>query len=274
MQRKFSILYRKELKNMIEKIGQNIRTSISNFLYSLGYLGKLITASLLFTSRGKTARKILIMQLLFTYVEALPICIILSVVIGTAVVFMGTTFLASIGQAKLTYDLLVIIVTKELGPLLVAFIVTARSATAIATELSTMVVNQEIEAYISVGIDPIVHLAAPRFLGVTFSVFFLNLYFSIFGLVAPSIVIQFISTTSILEYFKNLFTALSLRTITISIIKSLVFGMIISGCATLYGFSTGRASTEIPMAGLKAVTKSFLYLILAYVFITVITYIF
>lgn len=259
---------------MVEKLGRSIRNSISNLLYSLGYLGKLITASLLFTSRGRTARKILIMQLLFTYVEALPICAILSVVIGTAVVFMGTTFLASLGQAKLTYDLLVIIVTKELGPLLVAFIVTARSATAIATELSTMVVNQEIEAYISVGIDPIVHLAAPRFLGVTFSVFFLNLYFSIFGLVAPSIIIQFISTTSILEYFKNLFTALSLRIILISIIKSIVFGMVISGCATLYGFSTGRASTDIPMAGLKAVTKSFIYIIVTYVFITVITYIF
>ena len=207
---------------MVEKIGQNIRNSVANFLYSLGYIGKLIVASLTFTTRRKTARKILIMQLLFTYVEALPICIILSVVIGTAVVFMGITFLASLGQAKLTYDLLVIIVTKELGPLLVAFIVTARSATAIATELSTMVVNQEIEAYVSVGIDPIVHLAAPRFLGVTFSVFFLNLYFSIFGLVAPSIVIQFISTTSMGDYFRNLFTALSFRTILISIIKSLV----------------------------------------------------
>ncbi len=259
---------------MVKEFGRSIRTKVENLLYSLGYLGRLIVASLMFTSRGKTARKILIMQLLFTYVEALPICAILAVVIGTAVVFMGTTFLASLGQAKLTYDLLVIIVTKELGPLLVAFIVTARSATAIATELSTMVVNQEIEAYISVGIDPIVHLAAPRFLGVTFSVFFLNLYFSIFGLIAPSIVIQFISTTSIAEYIKGLFTVLSLRTILISIIKSLVFGMIISGCATLYGFSTGRASTDIPMAGLKAVSKSFIYLIVAYVFITVITYIF
>ena len=259
---------------MVKEFGRNIRTKIANVLYSLGYLGRLITASLTFATRGKTARKILIMQLLFTYVEALPICAILAMVIGTAVVFMGTTFLASLGQAKLTYDLLVILVTKELGPLLVAFIVTARSATASATEISTMVVNQEIEAYISVGIDPIAHLAAPRFLGVTFSVFFLNLYFSIFGLAAPSIVIQFISTTSIVEYFKNLFTELSLRTILISIIKSLVFGMIISGCATLYGFSTGRASTEIPMAGLKAVSKSFVYLILAYVFITVITYLF
>ena len=190
---------------MVKEFGHNIRTKISNFLYSLGYLGKLLAASIMFTTRGKASRKILIMQLLFTYVEALPICAILAMVIGTSVVFLGTNYLASLGQAKLTYDLLVILVTRELGPLLVAFIVTARSATAIATELGTMVVNQEIEAYISVGIDPISHLAAPRFLGVTFSVFFLNLYFSIFGLIIPSIVIQFISTTNMAEYFTNLF---------------------------------------------------------------------
>ena len=259
---------------MIQEFGRSIRAKVSNFLYSLGYLGRLIGASFMFASRGKAARKILIMQLLFTYVEALPICAVLAVVIGTSVVFLGTTVLVSLGQAKLTYDLLVLLVMRELGPLLVAFIVTARSATAIATELSTMVVNQEIEAYISIGIDPIVHLAAPRFLGVTFSVFFLNLYFSIFGLIVPSIVIQFISTTNIAEYFTNLFTAMTFKAILISIIKSLVFGMIISGCATLYGFSTSRAYTEIPMAGLKAVSKSFVYLIIAYIFITIVTYIF
>ena len=80
---------------------------------------------------------------------------------------------------ELTYDLLVLLIIRELGPILIAFIVTAHSATAIATELSTMVVGHEIEAYISIGIDPIRHLAAPRFLGVTFSIFFLNIYFSI-----------------------------------------------------------------------------------------------
>lgn len=259
---------------MITQLGQSIRQKFSDLAYSLGYFGKLIVSSLMFTSKGKAARKILVMQLLFTYVEALPICIILSVGIGTAIVFLGTTLLTSLGQAKLTYTLLVLLITRELGPLLVAFIVTARSATAIATELSSMVVNNEIEAYISIGIDPISHLAAPRFLGVTFSVFFLNIYFSIFGLIAPSIVIQFISTTNFAEYFINLFTELSLKAIIISVIKSLTFGMVISGCATLYGFNSGRASTEIPMAGLKAVSKTFVYIILVDVLITASTYIF
>lgn len=258
---------------MIAQLGQNIRQKISDFFYMIGFLGKLITASFFFASNGKTSRKILTMQLLFTYVEALPICCFLAAGLGSSIVLLGNTVLASFGQEKLTYFLQVLLIMRELGPLLIAFIVTARSATAIATEISTMVVRHEIEAYISVGIDPISHLAAPRFLGVTLSMFFLNIYFSLFGLIAPSIIIQFVSSTNIVEYFNNLFANITIKIILISILKSIVFGMIISGSATLYGFSAGRASTEIPMAGLKAVSKAFLYIIIADVFITVMSYI-
>lgn len=258
---------------MVAELGRTIRQKISDFLYMIGYLGKLITASIFFVHNGKASRKILTMQLLFTYVEAMPICCFLAAAIGSSILILGTSFLTSFGQGKLTYELLVLVVMKELGPLLIAFIVTARSATAIATEISTMVVRHEIEAYISVGIDPISHLAAPRFLGVTFSMFFLNIYFSIFGLIVPGFLIQFISTTSLIEYFRNTFQSITLVTVIISVIKSLVFGMIISGSATMYGFNVGRATTEIPLAGLHAVSKAFLYIILADAFITTLSYI-
>ena len=257
---------------MVSALGHSLIQKVKEFLYMIGYLGKLITASFLFAQRGKTARKILTMQLLFTYVEALPICCFLAAGIGSSVFMIGNSFLTALGQGKLKYDLLVLLIMRELGPILIAFIVTARSATAIATEISTMVVRHEIEAYISIGIDPIAHIAAPRFLGVTFSLFFLNIYFSLFGLLCPAIIIQFVSTTSISDYIRNLFLSLDLKIILISILKSLVFGMIISGSATLYGFSAGRASTDIPLAGLKAVSKAFLYIIIADVFITVLSY--
>ena len=257
---------------MVSALGHSFIQKVKEFLYMTGYLGKLITASFLFAQRGKTARKILTMQLLFTYVEALPICCFLAAGIGSSVFMIGNSFLTALGQGKLKYDLLVLLIMRELGPILIAFIVTARSATAIATEISTMVVRHEIEAYISIGIDPIAHIAAPRFLGVTFSLFFLNIYFSLFGLICPALIIQFVSTTSISDYIRNLFLSLDLKIILISILKSLVFGMIISGSATLYGFSAGRASTDIPLAGLKAVSKAFLYIIIADVFITVLSY--
>ena len=257
---------------MVSALGHSLINKVKEFLYMTGYLGKLITASFLFAKRGKTARKILTMQLLFTYVEALPICCFLAAGIGSSVFMIGNSFLTALGQGKLKYDLLVLLIMRELCPILIAFIVTARSATAIATEISTMVVRHEIEAYISIGIDPISHIAAPRFLGVTFSLFFLNIYFSLFGLLAPAVIIQFVSTTSISDYIRNLFLSLDLKIILISVLKSIVFGMIISGSATLYGFSAGRASTDIPLAGLRAVSKAFLYIIIADVFITVLSY--
>ena len=257
---------------MVAALGHSLRQKVTDFLYMIGYLGKLITASFFFAKRGKTARKILTMQLLFTYVEAMPICCFLAAGIGTSVFMIGNTFLTALGQDKLKYDLMVLLIMRELGPILIAFIVTARSATAIATEISTMVVRHEIEAYISIGIDPISHMAAPRFLGVTFSLFFLNIYFSLVGLLCPAFIIQFVSTTSIADYYMNLFLSLDLKIILISILKSIAFGMIISGSATLYGFSAGRASTEIPMAGLRAVSKAFLYIIVADAFITTLSY--
>ncbi len=258
--------------NFIENVGHSIINYFSSLLYKIGYFGKTISAGFFFISRGKVSRKILVMQLLFTFVEALPICSILSLGIGTAIVFIGKQFLMEIGQFQLTYTLLVLIIVRELGPLLIAFIVTARSATAIATEISSNVINHEIEAYISVGINPFDHIVAPRFLGVTLSMFFLNIYFSLFGLLVPSIVIQFISTTSFMDYFNLLFSALTVKSIVISIIKSIIFGMIISTAATYNGFNVRPASTEIPLAGLRAVSHSFSLCILADAIITVFSY--
>ena len=93
---------------MVSALGHSIILRIKDFLYMIGYLGKLITASFFFAKRGKTARKILTMQLLFTYVEALPICCFLAAGIGSSVVMIGNTFLTALGQDKLKYDLLVI----------------------------------------------------------------------------------------------------------------------------------------------------------------------
>lgn len=56
-----------------------------------------------------------------------------------------------------------------------------------------------------------------------------------------------------------------------SIVKSLLFGMIISITATYYGFNVERASTEIPIAGIQAVSKSFVGIILCDVLIIVLS---
>lgn len=261
------------LSSFCEKTGRSLRHKIEFTGYTIGYLGKVVKSSFQFVSKGKPSRKILMMQLLFTCVEALPLISVMAVVLGSAIHILGYSTLASLGKPELLYSLLVLVVTRELGPILIAFIVTARSATAIATEIASMVVSHEIEAYISIGIDPINHIVAPRFLGVTISMLLLNIYFSFFGLIAPIAIIQFLETMSMEEYFSSLLQALTLETLGISILKSMIFGMIISIISTLYGFNVHRASTEVPQAGIQAVGKTFIYIVVADVFITALSYI-
>jgi phospholipid/cholesterol/gamma-HCH transport system permease protein len=246
--------------------------ALKDIPYTLGFFVKTLKGTGTFMLRSRVSHKILIMQILFTFVEALGISSLLALGIGAAVNAIGMPLLASFSQERLIYPLLIAIITRELGPLLMAFIIIARSATAIATEVAGMVISHEVEAYISVGVDPIDHLAVPRFLGVTISMFLLNIYFSIFGLGASFVVAQIFNPLPAAVYFSNLLQNLTLSDIVLSMVKSLSFGMIIATVAVIQGFSVERASTEIPVAGLKAVGSSFAWCILVDILLSALYY--
>jgi phospholipid/cholesterol/gamma-HCH transport system permease protein len=235
----------------------NWSAGIRRLFYNLGFFARTLRGVGTFVFRGHASYKILISQILFTFVQAMGISSLLALGIGAAVNVIGIPNLTRISQQQLIYSLLIIIITRELGPLLTAFIVIARSATAIATEIAGMVVSHEVEAYISIGVDPIEHLAVPRFLGVTISLMLLNLYFSVFGLAGSFAVAQVFNALPADYYFSNLLQNLTVQDILITIIKSLAFGMIISIVAITEGLSVERASTEVPIAGLRAVSNGF-----------------
>ncbi|MDR2182100.1 MAG: ABC transporter permease [Treponema sp.] len=235
----------------------------SGAFYTLGFFARTIKGVHYFVFHGKASHRVLVMQLLFTFVDALFLTALLALTIGAAVNIIGIPFLDSLGYGHMIYPLLIVIITRELGPLLAAFIIIARSATAIATEVAGMVISHEVEAYLSVGLDPIEHLAVPRFLGVTISMFLLNIYFSIFGLAGSYAVAQLFNTMSASVYFSHLLQNLALRDILMSLVKSISFGMIISIMAVMEGLAVERASTEVPVAGMRAVSNSFLWCIIA-----------
>jgi phospholipid/cholesterol/gamma-HCH transport system permease protein len=246
---------------------------LKSLLYTLGFFVRILKGVGHFIHRGQAAYKILIMQILFTFVEALGISTLLALGIGAAVNVIGMPNLARISQQQLIYPLLIIIITRELGPLLTAFIIIARSATAIATEIAGMVISHEIEAYISVGVDPVEHLAVPRFLGVTVSLFMLNIFFSIFGLAGSFAVAQIFNPMPASAYFGNLLEHLTMPDLIVSIVKSIGFGMIISVTAMAQGLSVERSTTEVPIAGLRAVGASFGWCILVDIILSALYYI-
>jgi phospholipid/cholesterol/gamma-HCH transport system permease protein len=234
-----------------------LSAGIQRHFYNLGFFARTLRTTGTFMLRGRTSYQILTLQILFTFVQAMGISSLLALGIGAVVNVIGIPNLTRISQQQLIYSLLIIIITRELGPLLTAFIVIARSATAIATEIAGMVVSHEVEAYVSIGVDPIEYLAVPRFLGVTVSVLLLNIYFSVFGLAGSFLVAQIFNTMPAAHYFSNLLQSLSIQDILITVIKSIAFGMIISIDSLTEGLRVERASTEVPIAGLRAVSNAF-----------------
>ena len=257
---------------MLKAIGSAVRAKAAGILYGLGFFFNVLKETTRFFSRSQVGYKVLIMQILFTGYEALAISGIMAVAIGAAINVIGSSLLPQFGQSQLMYTILIIVITRELGPLLTAFIITARSGTAIATQLGTMVVNHEVEAYIAVGVKPISYLVVSRFLGVVISMVILTIYFNLFGLLGSFIVVQLVRPIRIDEYMGNLLGILTVGDVLSGIVKALVFGVVVSVVATFQGFSVNRASTEIPVAGIRAVGQSFILIILADVLVTLVQY--
>jgi phospholipid/cholesterol/gamma-HCH transport system permease protein len=241
--------------------------------YALGFLALVVRETFLFPRRRQVAFKVLVLQILFTGVEALGIVSLIALAIGAVIIVEGNTLLPRFGQSGLLYQILIVIITRELGPVLTAFIIIARSGTAIATELGNMVVSHEIEAYVSIGINPISYLAVPRVLGVTIAMTALTVYFNFFGLVGSYLVSQLVKPMPVAEYFRNLLFTLQARDVLSMIVKSIVFGVIVAVVATYQGFKVKVAVTEIPRAAIKAVGQGFVLVFVADAIITLITYV-
>jgi phospholipid/cholesterol/gamma-HCH transport system permease protein len=258
---------------MVAALGRWANAKARDYAYAMGFFFEVIKETALFVRRRQVGFRVLVLQILFTGVEAVSIVSLIALSIGAVIIVEGGTVLPRFGQTSLLYSILIVVITRELGPILTAFIIIARSGTAIATELGNMVVSHEIEAYMSVGINPIAYLVVPRVLGVTISVMALTIYFNFFGLVGSFVVAQLIHPVAFLEYFSTLLRALQLRDILSTIVKSFVFGVIISVVATYQGFKVSASVTEIPRSAIKAVGQGFVLCFLADALITLIYYI-
>ncbi len=261
------------MSRLLEDIGRDVKTKGSDLFYAMGFFYQVMKETFSFVQKKQVGFKVLVMQVYFTGVQALGTIALLSLAIGAVIIIQGVSLLPQFGQGELMYSILITIITRELGPVLTAFILTARSGVAITTELGNMVVNHEIEAYTAVGINPISYLAVPRFLGVTIAIVILNLYFNIFGLLGSFLVAQMIQPIAMSEYLHGLLAKLGTNDIISSLVKSLAFGIIIATVATDQGFKVSRSTTEVPVAAIRSVAWTLSLCILADAAITLVYYV-
>lgn len=200
-------------------------------------------------------RTVLLKQIYFTGLEAAKIIILVALILGTVIVSQVLGLLGG-ANGSLTGKVLVWVVFLELGPLLTAMIVIARSGTAIATELGSMKINGEITVLERLGIHPERYLLLPRVIGVSASVALLTVYFVLTAFIGGFLLVSIGRHVPYDLFLQGIIASLGLREVAVLAIKTVAFGTIIPLICCNAGMSVGTSATEIPQAATRAVITS------------------
>ena len=149
-----------------ESIGRGAVRSLDE----IGYSAALFAESLFWMGAGHKLRQsigfhAIAGQMIQIGLQALPIATLLSATIGVMLAVQGIYTLGIFGAQSFVYIGIAMAVTREFAPLIIGILVAGRSGSAIAARLSTMSINQEIDALRAMGINPVRFLVAPALIG-------------------------------------------------------------------------------------------------------------
>jgi len=197
------------------------------------------------------ALRVTLNQIRFTAGQAVGLIMLLSGILSFLVISQAVRELGRIGATDLIGTLIVVVIVRELGPLITALAIAGRSGTAIASELATNRVMGEVRVLEAMGIDPRQYLVLPRLSACLVSVFVLLVVFDVVAVVAGFAAASFSGMTGA-RYAEIVLQSLSARDVWLTVAKALAFGLIVGLVPSWFGLSVRRASTEIPVAASRA----------------------
>jgi phospholipid/cholesterol/gamma-HCH transport system permease protein len=161
---------------------------------------------------------------------------------------------------------------RELSPVLTALVVAGRAGSAIAAELGTMKVTEQIEALETMAINPVRFLAVPRFLALIVMLPALTVLGDLSGIFGGFLVGTRSLNINPDLYMQITFKYLELKDIYSGLLKALIFGMIIALVACYEGLTTKGGAEGVGRATTRSVVISFILIIAADCLITAIFY--
>ena len=239
-------------------------------LNSLAYLGELArlggrAAYFVFVApfKGRPLRLgRAVHQAMAVGVEALPILSLITFFIGVILALQGAYELRKFGALNYVASAVAISMTRELGPLMTAIVVIGRSGSAFAAEIGTMKVTEEIDALETMALNPVQFLVTPKFLAMLVMMPCLTTWADFMGVLGGSLFGVSNAGFTLKSYLRATLEALYLRDIVTGLIKSAMFGMVITAVGCHEGFSTGAGAEEVGRSTTAAVVMS-IFLVIA-----------
>ncbi|MDD1630661.1 MAG: ABC transporter permease [Methylococcaceae bacterium] len=205
---------------------------------------------------------------LWTYIQdcgpsALPIVTLISLLVGLILAFVGAVQLALFGAQIYIADLVGLGMTREMGGLMTAIIMSGRTGAAYAAQLGTMQVNSEIDALKTMGFEPMEFLVLPRILALILIMPLLCLYADLMGIVGGALVTVNFFDVSLVQYLDRTAAAIHMADFSIGIFKCAVFGVLIALSGCMRGMQCGRSASAVGDAATSAVVTGIVFIVIA-----------
>ncbi len=222
-----------------------------NFVAEAGGIALLFFTSLVYTFRPPYRVRLFFKQMEFVGVNSLLVVILTALFSGMVIAFQSYRALSKFGGESLLGGLVALSMVRELGPVLTSLMVTARAGSAMAAELGTMRVTEQIDALEVMAINPVHYLVVPRLWAAVLMVPLLTVIADVVGIGGGYLVGVLLLKVDAGIFIKKMQDMVEWIDISSGLYKALVFGALLSiiGCYKGYNATggaegVGRATTE------------------------------
>ncbi|MDR3641423.1 MAG: ABC transporter permease [Humidesulfovibrio sp.] len=195
-------------------------------------------------------------------VESLPILILIGFLMGLIMSFQSVITLQRFGGEIYVPNMLGLVMFREMGPLVTAILLAARSGSAFAAEIGTMRVNEELDALTTMGISPVRFLVGPRILSSLAVVPIMTLFFNFASLVGGALVMLSIGFP-LVTFTSRVFANVHHADLFGSFVKIMVFSLLVAGVSCLRGLRTGGGASAVGRSTTAAVVSGLILITVA-----------
>jgi phospholipid/cholesterol/gamma-HCH transport system permease protein len=224
---------------------------------ALGDLGIFAGRTIAWMFRRRPARGTLIPNFYFVGVRSVPVVAITGMFIGMVLAVQSYSQFAQLGMGSRLGSIINVSLVRELGPVLAATMLAGRVGSAIAAELGTMRVTEQIDALSALGVNPIHYLVVPRFLACVLLIPLLTIFANFMGVMGGAWICTRLYEIDAHHYWAHTQGNVGLWDLTTGLIKPMFFGAAIALIGCHRGFNSQGGAEGVGRAATEAFVSSF-----------------
>ena len=251
------------LYRILESIGRWVANAYWNILVFLDFLGRTLLSLMesLFNPRHWRVTSI-VFHMQAVGLNAVPLVMLLSFMVGAVVAFLGATVLSEFGAQLWVVELVGVAFFREFGVLLTAILLAGRTASAFTAQIGSMKSGEELDAIRTMGLDPIELLVLPRLKALLLTLPLLTFLATMAGLLGGMAVCVWHLNISPEMFIGRLQNELSPRHFWVGMSKAPIFAMVIGLIGCLEGFKVKNNAQSVGEHTTSSVVQSISLVIL------------